>query len=228
MQLDLVCFYADLGRPYLPLIEQMTKSAKAVMPDCRTVVMTPTPSKELCRNFDLLVKLEVPVDLKNLCLLKTRSIMTWQGQMDRPSVFVDPDLVFQKPIEFPVMTDVGLLWRSTKPAQPVNAGMILARPGCEEFWKKYGAIAANLPSSLRAWWCDQLAFSVMLGTMHHAGEMVCAYGANVKLIAEEDACAPPERAKESTWALHLKGKRKGPEWHRIFPSVAGMSSPESV
>jgi hypothetical protein len=66
--------------------------------------------------------------------------------MDRPCVFIDPD-VFQKPVEFPVMADVGLLWRATKPAQPVNAGMMLAKPGCEEFWNKYGSIAANLPQS---------------------------------------------------------------------------------
>lgn len=227
---DIVCFYTDLGRPYLPLIENMTKSAREVMPGSRLILMTPTPSKALCRNFDLVVQLKIDADVKTICFEKARAMTSWQAQMDRPCVFIDPDVIFKRPVEFPILADVGLLWRSTKPAQPVNAGMILAMPGAEEFWKKYGAIVANLPGALRAWWCDQLAFSLLLGSMHHAGEMVSAYGANVKLIAEEDACAPPERAKDTTWAIHLKGKRKGPGWEQIYPakSGAGTSSPASA
>lgn len=226
--LDIVCFYSDLGRPYLPLIQNMVRSAKAVMPGCRTVLLTPTPYPSLCNLFDLPVHLMIDSSLKTVCMEKVRATLTWQAQMDRPCVFIDPDVTFQNPVQFPVMTDVGLLWRSTKPAQPVNSGMVLATPGCADFWKKYGAIAANLPPQLHSWWCDQLAYSLMLGTMHHAGELVCAYGANVRLILEDDACAPPERAKDTTWAIHLKGKRKGPAFNSVFGSSVGTSSPASV
>jgi hypothetical protein len=226
--LDVVCFYSDLGRPYIPLIENMTRSAKAVMPGCRTILLTPTPYPSLCKLFDYPVELRIETSLRTVCLDKARATITWQSQMDRPCVFIDPDVTFVKPVEFPVLADVGLLWRSTKPAQPVNSGMVLATPGNADFWNKYGSIAANLPHALHAWWCDQLAYSLLLGSMHYAGEMVSAYGANVKLIPEEDACAPPERAKDQTWAIHLKGKRKGPGFNSVFGSSAGTSSPASA
>ena len=57
MQPDLVCFYMDLGRPYIPLIQAMTKSAREVMPGSRLIVLTPTPSKELEDQFDYQVEL---------------------------------------------------------------------------------------------------------------------------------------------------------------------------
>lgn len=217
MPLDLVCFYADLGRPYLPLIAEMTRSAKAVMPECRTVLLTPTPSAKLLRLFDLPVHLKIETTLKTICFDKVRAILTWQSQMDRPCVFIDPDVVFMRPVEFPIGADVGLMWRTTKAAQPVNSGMVLATPGCPQFWKQYGQVAANLPDALRGWWCDQLAFSLMLGTEHRTGELIRSYDARVKLIPEDEACSPPERALPHTWAHHLKGGRKGEGFAHIFP-----------
>lgn len=220
--LDLVLFYADLGRPYLPLIEHTTRSARNVMPEARLVLLTPTPSPALARNFDLLVTLGFDPSPETLCYDKVRAIMTWQAQMDRPCAFIDPDLEFRRPIEFPD-SDVGLLWRK-KAAQPVNAGMILAKPGSPLFWKKYGTTAASLPRALRAWWCDQLAFSVMFGTLREAGDVVQALDASVALIDENRACAPPERAHEDVWAIHYKGARKPGDWAPYFAQQKGVAA----
>jgi hypothetical protein len=223
---DLVLYYADLGRPYLPLIERTIASARRVMPQSRLVLLTPTPTRDLTVLFDLVMEIQAVTTPQTVCFDKVLGLCTWQAQMDRACAFIDPDLEFRKPIKFPD-ADVGLLWRK-RSAQPVNAGMILARPGCPVFWRKYGVTAATLPEVLRGWWCDQLALSVMIGALREPGETVQAHDAAVKLIPEEAACAPPEKATEDTWALHYKGQRKGPGWENLFlggKSGAGKSSP---
>lgn len=213
--LDLVCFYADLGRPYLPLIRRMMLTARAVMPESRMVLITTTPGKELERGFDVVMVVKTETTPQTLCLDKVRSMLTWQAQMDRPCAFVDPDLEFKRPIQM-IDEDVGVLWRQ-RSAQPVNAGMLLAKPGCPDFWRKYGVTAAMLPVAIHGWWCDQLALSVMLGALRKPGDVVQAHDARVRLIPQEDACAPPEKAHAGTWAHHFKGRRKGPGWETMFP-----------
>lgn len=215
---DVVCFYADLGRPYLPLIERMTKSAKAVMPDCKTVLITLSPTAQLCDLFDHSIHMMAEPSAATLCYDKARAILTYQASMQDRCVFVDPDLEFKKPIVFPENTDVALVWRK-KHAQPVNGGMIFASPGSPVFWKKYGSVVASLPSPLRSWWADQLALSLMVGSLHEAGDELQAWDARVKLLAEADVCAPPEQAHEGTVALHYKGTRKGEGWDKYFGGV---------
>lgn len=233
--IDLACYYADIGRPYLPLIERMTQSAKSVMPDCRLTLLTPTPLKQLVRLFDTHVHLlDIEAEASSLCYSKARSIMTWQMQLKAPCVFVDPDIEFRRPLQFPD-ADVGLLWRKSN-ANPINIGMIFARPGAPEFWNRYGAIAASLPRQLRSWWCDQLAFRAMLGSLHHAGDVVQAYDARVEFMPWEKVCCAPEYATEETWSLHYKGLRKGDEFSPFFQErtsrvanpCAGTSSPDCV
>ncbi len=74
MSLSLVCFYTDIGRPYLPLIHAMTQSAKRVMPDCKITLLTPTPSKELMGFFDETVHLKIDSSWKTICYDKSRAM----------------------------------------------------------------------------------------------------------------------------------------------------------
>lgn len=225
-QPNLVLFYADLGRPYLPLIRNTVESAKRVMPDCKITLLTPTPSAELCGLFDEYVYIKMDTTWKTVCYDKARTIMTWQGQLKEPCIFIDPDLEFRQPVEMPD-EDVGLLWRD-KSANPVNAGMIFARPGSPIFWKKYGNTVASLPNSLRSWWCDQLGFSVLLGCLHKEGDVVQAYDARVKLLADSDICCQPEKATTQTKCLHFKGIRKGMEWAPYFAPPADQNMAMAV
>ena len=210
-EVDIVCYYADLGRPYLPLIEQMTSSAKRAMPWCRTVLMSPTPSADLDRLFDKTIDISAHVRTteKTVCYDRAVSTVSWQSQTKRRTIYADPDIEFHRPVEFDGSFDVGLLWRKRKPDQPINTGIVLAEPGHLEFWRNYGAVAANLPMPLRSWWCDQLAFNVLLGVMHKAGDVIPAYDARVKLFSMTDHCTPREKATtDNPWAWHDKGKRK--------------------
>lgn len=210
-RLDIVCFYADLGRPYLSLMETMTQSAKRVMPYARTVLLTSTPSPELETLFDKTVDLSqhMKTTEKTVCYDRAVSTVSWQALTEGRTIYTDPDIEFRREVEFDGSFDVGLLWRPRKPDQPINTGIVLAEPGFSGFWTHYGAIAANLPLPLRSWWCDQLAYNVMLGTMHKANDTIQAHDARVKLFLMSDHCTPREKATtDNPWAWHDKGKRK--------------------
>lgn len=212
--LDIVCFYAELGRPYLPLIERMTKSAKRVMPYARTVVITPTPSAELCNLFDnwLDISKEITTTDQTVCYDRARCTVSWQAMTKGRTIYTDPDIEFHREVEFDGSFDVGLLWRPRKPDQPINTGIVLAEPGFKDFWSHYGAIVVNLPLPLRSWWCDQLSFNVMLGTMHKSGDTFQAHDARVKLFEMSQHCTPHDKATtDNPWAWHDKGARKWTE-----------------
>lgn len=210
MKTDLVCFYADLGHPYMPLLQNMTQSAKRIMPDVRTVLLTPTPSSELSHMFDKVHYLrDMQTTHKTLCFDRARATVSWASLTKNRTIYSDPDIEFHREIEFDASFDIGLLWRGRKPDQPINTGIVLAEPGCKEFWGRYGAIIANLPPTVRGWWCDQLGFNVMLGTLHKAGDTVQAHDARVKLFLMSDHCTPREKATtDNPWAWHDKGRRK--------------------
>lgn len=218
--IDLVCYHADLGRPYLPLIEKMTASARAVMPDIRLVLMTPTPKRELARCFDLIVPLEdYPATHENLVLERSRASVSWMLQAPNPVIFSDPDIIFQKAIPFDGSFDVGFMWRGGKVDQPINTGIVLATPGHDKFWKHYGNVVANLTKDLHRWWGDQLAFNLMTGICHRPGDRLLIDDARVALFDARITCTKPEDALPEAWAHHYKGPLKeGQGWDEVFPS----------
>lgn len=226
---DIVCYYAELGRPYTRLLERMTASARRVMPDARLVLITPTGcDAERC--FDVVARIEVKTTFDNLCLERARATVSWMLQTGNRTILADPDIEFRNPVEMDGTFDVGLVWRSGKPDQPINTGLVFAEPGRPQFWKRYGSVAVNLPPTLYGWWCDQLAYVVMTGVAHRAGDRMLIDDARVNLIDSRIACAKPADATEETWAVHYKGALKGEGWESIFPkrSGAGKSLPVSA
>lgn len=213
---EIACFYVDLGRPYAPLIERMTRTARVAMPDARLVLITGKQKVKEAQFFDVVVEMPFDPAPATVCYDKARCIASWATKTDRSTIFIDPDVEFLKPIPFITGADIALLWRDQKPAQPVNAGMIMSQPGLDEFWMKYLAIAGNLPRVLRQWWCDQLALSVLLGSLHKAGDLVQVLDASVQLLDPNIYCAKPEDATSETLALHWKGTRKGDGWEQYF------------
>jgi hypothetical protein len=209
--IDVVCYYADLGRPYQPLMERMCASAHAVM-DCRTVIMTPTPRDWMGGVFDTVVPHQSlsykVVNRDNLCQQRAEAMMSWGALCNRETIFVDPDLEFRAAPRWGDW-DIGLLWRKEKMAMPVNTGAILCRPGFPKFWERYGNTAVNLPARIHGWWCDQIGFSVMLGSLHEPGAVIDCLGARVALLNAADNCHVPKAATSEAWAIHLKGKLKG-------------------
>jgi hypothetical protein len=208
---DIVLYYADFGRPYLPLIERMTRSARKVMPNARVVLLTPTPSKALGKLFDVTCPIDVETTLDNLCRERARAMVSWMLATGENTIFVDPDIEFREAPQFGRF-DVGLMWRKKKPDQPVNTGLILARPGFEQFWRRYGHIAVNLPPDIHHWWCDQLAFALLTGVCHQPGETLLIEEARVKLLDMATLCPRSDQATPESWALHFKGGLKGEDF----------------
>lgn len=220
-----VCFYADLGDyRYLPHIKRMCESAKAVMPECKTVILTPTDDTELLGFFDHSILLELEVTKENLCASRARVTTSWQLQSDGLTYFTDPDVVFRNRPELDRDADIFLSWKSKRPAQPCNSGLVITRPGHLDFWKRYASAAINLPKPLNAWWCDQLAYNLLVGTVHQPGDYVRCLDANVKLVDSRVMCASSEEGTDQSWSLHYKGARK---WkpQGVSPEKSGAGNP---
>jgi hypothetical protein len=217
MKTAIVCYYADLGRPYGPLIERMTGSARAVMPDAHLMLLTPTPDTPMRAHFHDVCPVPKQATFQNLCLQRAVAISSWAGQYPGPTIFVDPDLEFLQPVKIDSTYDVGLLWRE-KPDQPVNTGLIVSQNQRTAFWKHYGKIACNLPRAIHHWWADQLAFGLLTGVCHKPGDRLIIDDARVRLLAEDNCPPADKRHSPWTWAVHHKGRRKGPGWEHIFRS----------
>lgn len=222
MKTAIVCYYADVGRPYLPLLEQMTVSVKQVIPNAETVLLTPTPDCGAGKFFDHVQAItDRPTTDLNLCQERAIAMTSFMlHKHNCNTVFVDPDLVFLQEPQFGKF-DVGLMWREKKPDQPINTGMILAKPGAEDFWKHYGEVIINLPPAVHHWWCDQLGFALLTGVCHKAGETILVDDARVKLLDLPTYCPiSDEGTVNLAWAIHLKGRRKGPGWEEIYRNDA--------
>lgn len=226
---DVVLFFADLGKPYLQLIARMSQSVRRTMPNSRLVLLTPTPRKKYVQLFDKVVDLsaEMKVSETTLCYDRVRAMVSWQSFTKADTIYVDPDIEFIRPVEIGDF-DVGLMWRKRKPDQPVNTGLIMARPGHGEFWRQYGSIVANLPIPLRAWWCDQLGFSILIGRtgpsgdQRASGDTFRSYDARVHLFDMDSTCSFPERLTATTIAHHYKGNVKNEVLN--FPERFGVTS----
>lgn len=221
MKTAVVCYYMDMGRPYLPLIENMTASVKAVMPDTRTVLLTPTPNCNASQFFDHTQFIgDRPTDETNICRERGVAMASWMlAKHGCDTIFVDPDIVFRNKPEFDSTFDIGLMWRTDKPDQPINTGLILAKPDRDKFWRHYGNVIVNLPKPFHYWWCDQLAFALLTGVCHYPGDTLLVDDARVRLFKQSEVCPVSGEAWDTTssaWAVHYKGRRKGPEWDQIY------------
>lgn len=230
MSFDVIAYYADFGRDYLPLLRKVSTSAKQVMPECRTICATPDPDK-VGKTWDHIIELPKGVTIQTLCYERARFTTSWMLNTDRPVIFTDPDIEFKNPVPVHDLYDVGLLWRQSKPDQPINEGIVIAHPHRPKFWTHYGKIVVNLPKVLRWWWCDQIAFSILTGACHSAGDILSLDDAQVQLIDGETYCPNSDRPNPKAWALHYKGARKGEGWDKVFLSKRrddGKSSAVSV
>lgn len=206
----------------------MTQSARAVMKGSRLILVSPNPPPEISRLFDVVHKIDIPATWERLCVHKANVISAWQRSTENDTIFVDPDVEFKREPEFGDDCDVAVSWRTTRADQPVNLGLLYARPNCHLFWKNYGVIAAYIPPQLHSWWCDQLAMSILLGVDHEEWQPFRVYNARVKAIPFSLMCSPPEKARADAWTIHLKGRRKGEAWDRYYAKNAGGHSSNLV
>lgn len=206
---DVVCYYSDMGLPYREHVIKFARSVKNVMPNSRRILMTPN-AVDLSSYFNHVVMMEEPAAWDTLMADRTIAHIRWAAGTNRRTVFCDCDLEMLKPPVFDGSFDVGLLWRGRdRPDMPICASMILMEPGLAGFNQLWAEIIVNIPDPVKRWWCDQISLSLMTGVTHSKGDILEVEGARVKLLDYALCADKPEKVTKDTWALHSKGAKKG-------------------
>lgn len=216
--MDVVCYYVDWGRPYGPLLRNMAESAKRVMPECRTVLLTPTPMCDGAAHFDAVYQSPEIKEKDGIALLslsRCQANVSWQAQSQTETIYCDPDVEFLRRPVFRDEDDICLLWRD-KPDQRVNAALFYSKPGQRYFWERYGRIVQSMPAEMQAWWSDQMAFTLMVGSYCEPGGSRHCDGSVVRFMDPKYTCGNPEDIDAQAFAVHRKGRRKGPGWEKWF------------
>lgn len=228
---DVVCYYADFGRPYREHVIKHARSVKRVMPEARSILITPNAT-DLSPYFNHVLVTEQPAKRETLMADRTISHIRWAAGTDRRTIFCDCDLELLNPPEFDGSFDVGLLWRGRSRADmPVCASMILMEPGLAEFCQLWAEVVINLPAPVKAWWCDQISLSLMTGIQHKRGDLLLVEDARVKLLDYELVADREKKITETSWAIHRKGVQKGKWFMEMMEPqahAAGMLSGVSV
>lgn len=210
--IDVGFFYVDHGRPWWrTAIANMIASARETQPGCRIHHYGDAHTRAWPGSDDAILS-ETKIDA-NIMMLAKAFMWGQAGQKaDRPLVLTDADVIFKRDMAplFDGDWDVGLLWRdhgAVSLAQPYLAAMALTKPteGARAFWKHYVDVAGNLPKAWHAWWIDQVALGLVLGTVHHAGGIIQAPGFRVKLF-DADMLAPKYETPDC-YSVHFKGLR---------------------
>ena len=208
--MDIAFFYVDHGREWWRgAVDRMIATARATQPGCRMVHLGDAHTKQWPGTDDaLLADGRIGAERMMAC----KGFMWAQQAMkaERDTLLIDADVEFQRDMAplFAGDWDVGLLWRETGSAaiaQPYLACMALTKPteGARRFWQRYGDAVGNLPKAWHAWWVDQVAFSVVLGTAHKRGDAVVTPEFRVKLF-DADVLAPK---RGDGYVVHHKGNK---------------------
>lgn len=219
--LDIICFYAEMGggASYVPLIERMTASARKAMPDARVLLMAPEPfpADEIAHKFDKILRYPDAPTADDLIYHKGRAFLTAALGTKNTTVFVDPDVEFLAPVLVDDSFDIGLTWRKERADQPALASLLVTKPNQMRFWLKFGHVLEALPKKNRRWYCEQIALALMTGVCHKPDARLTIAESRVWLMDALECCAISDEEAPRARAIHYKGRRKGPEFHQMFP-----------
>lgn len=205
---DVVCYYADFGLPYREHVIRHARSIKRVMPEARSILLTPN-AVDLSPYFNHVIVTETPAKWETLMADRTLAHIRWAIGTERRTIFCDCDLEILKPPQFDGF-DVGVLWRGRdRTDMPICASMVLMEPNLMEFNRLWAEIVVNIAEPVKQWWCDQISLSLITGVTHKKGDLLLIEDARVKLLDYALCADREEKVTEETWALHRKGSEKG-------------------
>lgn len=213
MKFDLAYVLVDLGEPwYKQAASEMIRSARRAYAnhDMRVVQLSDRKTP-ICPDADGQFSFDVDVTKDWLCQFKGGAIASYALQADRPVIFCDVDVIWNKDTLFEELDGregIFLLERDDMSSMPINAGLVVTWHRERLFWSAYRAACENLPAEVRGWWGDQFALTGTL--VHLKGD------APVSLL-RMDRIAPAIDALPGkpldTPAVHFKGERK----HLMLP-----------
>ncbi len=224
---DVVCYYADFGLPYREHVIRHARSVKRVMPEARSILLTPN-AVDLSPYFNHVIVTEKEANWETLMADRCLAHIRWAAGTDRRTIFSDCDLELLKPPVFDGGFDVGLLWRGRdRTDMPICASMILMEPNLTEFCRLWAEIVVNIPDPIKQWWCDQISLSLITGVTHQKGDLLSIEDARVKLLDYALCADKAEKVTEDSWALHQKGSKKGKWFMDLMGRPSdGTSSPD--
>jgi hypothetical protein len=146
-----------------------------------------------------------PEDLP-LMVAKCKAWLGYLLEHEGSVVFLDDDVIVQRPLTMPCEADVILTSRSVSGLHPYNTGVIWANgqaalPFFDEVWKH----VSEAPEDRRAWYGDQDAVQAVAETMAHA-EVSCDLW---NWTPEHFGQLRQELRERSKAVVHFKGQRKG-------------------
>ena len=211
--MNIAFFYVEMGRPWWrEAVTGLVQSARATQPECRLIHMSDKPTGAF-PGIDHAMLAEQPIDHGQLMLSKGWMWATLAQDVDAPTVLTDADVTFRRDMSplFAGDWDVALLRRfddGRSAGQPYLAAMALTKPtpGARRFWAAYMAVLQSLPRAWSAWWCDQVAFSALLGAERARLDLIECDGYRVRLY-DTDMIAPKIETPDC-YAVHYKGRRE--------------------
>lgn len=202
--------HADIGRPQYRLVAQrMTSSAKNTMK--ARIVQFADDKSQAIDGADLIVRADVSD--RNIMLRRAEMMREHARCAHGHMVMCDADLIWQRDpsMLFDLPFDIGLMWRSGRPAMPYCGAMIYVRHGSEaaiEFLSDWIFTIKSLPPKLHGWWGDQLALAAMLGrrtpnqSVGYNGCLVHIFDGGQHIFTMKE---PDQKAPEIAVARHYKG-----------------------
>lgn len=204
-------FYVDIGRSWWgEATRRLVQTAHDVMPGC-TVRQLSDAKTAPVDGVSMMVQSQQPIEQSVLMMAKGYMWSVEALRATEPTLFVDADIEFQHDLR-PLYAgdwDVGLIRRPQTGrgiAMPYLAAMAMSKPtpGAVAFWTEYQHVLTTLPPVLHPWWCDQLAFALVLGTLSSQGDAIQTDAFHVKLF-DADVLAPHE-ANPDAYTVHYKGR----------------------
>lgn len=208
-------YYVDANFPgYREMATDSIRTAIKANPDAKVYHATDKDTPEIREAHGCM---RLPNKIEGMDLVPGKAWMTaWLGQnLEESWALCDADVVHKKPLE-PLLDDADVvLLKRDRPGMIVNAGLIMGRPGQLRFWQHYsqcvaeliGEVGGGLPSICHPWWCEQIAFSLMIPPQENVSTL---HGARIKLVDMQEiapvALTIEEARKMDTPVVHLKGR----------------------
>lgn len=204
-------FYVEQGKPWWrEATKALIRSARETQPGCEITHMSDKATGQQ-RGTDNGMIADEAIGNERLMMAKGWMWATHSQMVERNTVLCDADMEFRRSMAplFNGDWDVGLLHRQEggrAKGMPFLAAMALTKPtdGARRFWGEYLSVMQSLPKAWAAWWCDQVAFSILLGVTR-VGEGTMKYdGYTVKLFDAE--LLAPHIPTPDCYAVHFKGR----------------------
>lgn len=211
MSLSINFFYVNIGRPWW---EQATvnlvQSARDCMTDCQVTQLTDNKTKKVL-GVDHVYAVEKEIG-QDIMMMSKGWFWSRVGQSAaKDTILCDADVTFKRDFAplFAEDFDVGLMirrGRGVAMGQPFLAALALTRntPGARAFWLRYMDTLQGIPRAYAAWWCDQIAFSAMLGNWWLDNGELRTPEFQVKLFDADEVI--PTAEKPGCYAVHYKGR----------------------